>query len=87
MKRMIAIAVVGFMILILQGCSTAQSPQQIVKVKQKCEFVEPPLPQIKNPKELCERGDLDCIDAAVMEIVADVFKYVAKYRETAGVCR
>ncbi len=87
MRRMSVIAAVGFMMLISQGCSMVQSPPQIIKVKQKCEFDEPPLPQIKNPKEVCERSDLDCIEAAVMEIVADAFKYVAKYRENAGVCR
>jgi len=87
MRRMSAIAAVGFMMLILQGCSTAQPQPQIVKVKQKCDFKEPPLPVIKNPKEVCARSDLDCIDAAVMEIVADVMEYALTFKENAGVCK
>lgn len=81
MKRMIVIAVAICMGLILAGCSTAQSQPQIVKVQQKVQIKEPPLPNLKNPNEVCERGDNNCIEAAVAELYIEVVKYVAKYRE------
>lgn len=81
MKRMIAIAAAICMTLTLAGCSTAQYSPQIVKVQQKAQSKEPPLPNLKNPNEVCERWDNDCIEAAVAELYIEVVKYVAKFRE------
>lgn len=81
MKRMIVIAVAICMSLIFGGCSTVPCSPQIVKVQQKTQIKEPPLPNLKNPNEVCERGDDDCIEAAVAELYIEVVKYVAKFRE------
>lgn len=85
MKRMIVIAVAICMSLILVGCSIAQSQPQIVKVQQKVQIKEPLLPNLKNPNEVCERGDNNCIEAAVAELYIEVVKYAAKFRENVRV--
>lgn len=82
MKRMIVIVVATYMSLIFGGCSTVPCSPQIVKVQQKTQIKEPPLPNLKNPNEVCERGDDNCIEAAVAELYIEVVKYVAKFHES-----
>ena len=87
MLRMSAIAAVICTGLILSGCSTPQCSPQIVKVKQKCQFDEPTLPQLVNPKAACDRNDSACIEAVSAYNFVEVVKYAVSYKTAAGGCR
>lgn len=87
MRAMIAIAAAICTGLIFAGCSTPQCSPQIVKVKQKCDFREPSLPDLVNPSSACLREDIDCIESVSAYNFVEVVKYSVSYKTAAGACQ
>lgn len=61
MKAIVIAVCLSCMSLIFGGCSTVQSPPQIVKVKQKSEIPTTLFPEVLNANEWCKRTETECI--------------------------
>lgn len=61
MKAIVIAVWLSCMSLIFAGCSTVQSPPQIVKVKQKSEIPTTLLPDVLNAKDWCKSTETECI--------------------------
>jgi len=82
MKAIVTAVWISSMSLIFAGCSTAQCSPQIVKVPQKVTIKTPPLPEVINPKEVCDRNDSDCISAIAAYNFTVLSEFAATYDVT-----